>query len=100
MAPVYQPPRMATALARPFATASSSGVRPESSRSAGSSRLRRHRLRRAVFGWQVPGNYNPGGNFYLHHNYGTFGTGFSGFGGSNWGYVFQSANVEGSSIPN
>jgi hypothetical protein len=58
---------------------------------------------KAVFGWQVPGNPAPGGNYYIHHNYGTFGTGFSGFGSSGtygWGYIYQSANVQGSSIPN
>jgi hypothetical protein len=50
---------------------------------------------KAVFGWQVPTSPNPGGNYYIHHNYGTFGTGFSGFGGGNWGYIYRSANGEG-----
>jgi hypothetical protein len=55
---------------------------------------------KAVFGWQVPAVTSPGGNYYIHHNYGTFGTGFSGFGSSNtnnWGYIYQSANAEGAS---
>jgi hypothetical protein len=51
---------------------------------------------KAVFGWQIPKSPRPGGNYYIHHNYGTFGTGFSGFGGGDgWGYINQSANAEG-----
>jgi hypothetical protein len=52
----------------------------------------------AVSGWMVPTSPNPGGNYYLHHNYGTFGTGFAGFGG-NFGYILQSSNAEGTSPP-
>jgi hypothetical protein len=58
---------------------------------------------KAVFGWRVPSNPSPGGNFYIHHNYGTFGTGFGGDPSAwngGWGDVFQSANEEGSSVPN
>lgn len=54
---------------------------------------------KAVFAWQPAYSPNPGGNFYLHHNYGTFGTGFSGIDGSGWGYVFQASNVEGPNVP-
>jgi hypothetical protein len=50
---------------------------------------------KAVFGWQAV--TNPGGNYYIHHNYGTFGTGFGSFDGSGWGYVSSSANAEGPS---
>jgi hypothetical protein len=52
---------------------------------------------KAVFGWRVPATPSPGGSYYIHHNYGTFGTGFSGFGGGGWGYIDQSANAEGAS---
>jgi len=41
-----------------------------------------------------------GRNYYIHHNYGTFGTGFSGFGSSgtnNWSHVYQATNAEGAS---
>jgi hypothetical protein len=55
---------------------------------------------KAVSGWQVSATPNPGGNYYLHHNYGTFGTGYSTFGGWNWGYIYQSTNVESASVPN
>ncbi len=55
----------------------------------------------AVFGWHVPDPPTPtaGGDYYLHHNYGTFGTGFSGFGNGGWGYIYQASNVEGSTVP-
>jgi hypothetical protein len=52
---------------------------------------------KAVSAWQVTGNSAPGGNIYVHHNYGTFGTGFWMWGGSGWGYVTQFSNVAGSS---
>src|SRR6266542_2195120 len=52
----------------------------------------------AAFRWQVPGNNNPGGNHYLHHNYGTFGTGFWGEGGT-WGSLFLDRNIEGNTVP-
>ncbi len=54
-----------------------------------------------VFGWHVPDPPTPtaGGDYYLHHNYGTFGTGFSGFGNGGWGYIYQASNVEGSTVP-
>lgn len=53
---------------------------------------------KAVFAWQTPTSSNPGGNYYLHHNYGTFGTGFVGIAGA-FGYVYQASNVEGGSVP-
>ncbi|HEX9308094.1 MAG TPA: hypothetical protein VF894_11430 [Anaeromyxobacter sp.] len=55
----------------------------------------------AVFGWHVPDPPTPtaGGDYYVHHNYGTFGTGFSGFGNGGWGYIYQASNVEGASVP-
>jgi hypothetical protein len=54
---------------------------------------------KAVFGWRVAATPNPGGDFYLHHNYGTFGTGFSGFINGGWGYILQESNVEGAGVP-
>jgi hypothetical protein len=53
---------------------------------------------KAVFAWQTPNTASPGGNYYLHHNYGTFGTGFFGLAGA-FGYVLQVSNVEGASVP-
>lgn len=53
---------------------------------------------KAVSGYQVPGNPSPGGNYYLHHNYGTFGTGFGVFylsSGGSWGYILKDKNAEG-----
>jgi hypothetical protein len=55
---------------------------------------------KAVFGWRTPLVTNPGGDFYIHHNYGTFGTGFSGFENGGWGAISQASNVEGQSVPN
>ncbi len=56
---------------------------------------------RAVFGWHVPEPPTPtaGGDYFIHHNYGTFGTGFSGFGNGGWGPIYQAANAEGPSVP-
>ena len=56
---------------------------------------------KAVFGWHVadPPTPTAGGDYYVHHNYGTFGTGFSGWGNGGWGYIYEASNVEGSSIP-
>ncbi len=55
----------------------------------------------AVFGWHVPDPPTPtaGGDYYLHHNYGTFGTGFSGWGNGGWGYIYEASNAEGSTVP-
>jgi hypothetical protein len=55
----------------------------------------------AVYGWHVPDPPTPtaGGDYWLHHNYGTFGTGFSGFGNGGWGTITQASNVEGQSVP-
>jgi hypothetical protein len=55
----------------------------------------------AVYGWHVPNPPTPtaGGDYWLHHNYGTFGTGFSGFGNGGWGAIYQASNVEGQSVP-
>lgn len=55
----------------------------------------------AVYGWHVPNPPTPtaGGNYWLHHNYGTFGTGFSGFGNGGWGAIYQASNVEGQAVP-
>jgi hypothetical protein len=55
----------------------------------------------AVSGWHVP---NPptataGGDYYIHHNYGTFGTGFSAFGNGGWGNIYQASNVAGAAVP-
>jgi hypothetical protein len=48
----------------------------------------------AVFGWAaVP---NPGGSYWVHHNYGTFGTGFGSFDGG-FTSVTSVSNAEGSS---
>ncbi len=56
---------------------------------------------KATFGWGVPGATNPGGNLYLHHNYGTFGSGFGYFAGSGtWGSIYSANNVEGAGVPN
>ena len=55
---------------------------------------------KAVFGWRPSATASPGGDFYIHHNYGTFGSGFSGFGNGGWTYIYQASNVEGSGIPN
>jgi hypothetical protein len=55
---------------------------------------------KAVFGWRVEATPNPGGDFWIHHNYGTFGTGFSGFINGGWGPIYQASNVEGQSVPN
>ncbi len=56
---------------------------------------------RAVFGWRVPDPPTPtaGGDYYIHHNYGTFGAGFSGFGNGGWGPIHQASNVEGPAVP-
>lgn len=53
---------------------------------------------KAVFAWQTPSTPSPGGDYYLHHNYGTFGTGFFGIAGA-FGYVFQASNAEGAIVP-
>jgi hypothetical protein len=55
---------------------------------------------KAVFGWRTAATPSPGGDFYIHHNYGTFGTGFIGFSGGGWGYIYQASNVEGPNVPN
>jgi hypothetical protein len=52
----------------------------------------------AVSEWQTPNTPNPGGNFFLDHNYGTFGTGFWGASGG-FGAVTVVSNVEGSTVP-
>jgi hypothetical protein len=60
---------------------------------------------RASSAWQNANSPSPGGNLYLHHNYGTFGTGWwmspiSYKGGQgDWYNVSQSQNVEGASAP-
>jgi hypothetical protein len=56
---------------------------------------------RAVFGWHVPDppTRTAGGDYYIHHNYGTFGAGFSGFGNGGWGRIHQASNVEGPTVP-
>jgi hypothetical protein len=60
---------------------------------------------RAVSAWQIPTAPNPGGNLYVHHNYGTFGTGMwmsdiSYKGGmGDWYNVVLSANFEGNKVP-
>jgi hypothetical protein len=53
---------------------------------------------KAFFAWQTATNPSPGGSFWLHHNYGTFGTGFMGVAGA-FTNVYQASNVEGSSVP-
>jgi hypothetical protein len=53
---------------------------------------------KAFFAWQTPANPAPGGNFWLHHNYGTFGTGFFGSAGSFYD-IRQDTNVEGQGVP-
>lgn len=60
---------------------------------------------RASSAWQNANVATPGGNLYLHHNYGTFGVGwwmtnisYKG-GNGDWYNVVQSSNVEGSSVP-
>lgn len=55
----------------------------------------------AVSGWHVASPPTPtaGGDYYLHHNYGTFGAGFSSFGNGGWGHVHQAANAEGAAAP-
>jgi hypothetical protein len=51
----------------------------------------------AVFGWAaVP---SPGGTYWVHHNYGTFGTGFGSFDGG-FTNVMRASNAEGSSPAN
>jgi Right handed beta helix region len=51
----------------------------------------------AVFGWgAVP---SPGGSYWVHHNYGTFGTGFGSFDGG-FVNVTRVSNAEGSGPPN
>jgi hypothetical protein len=51
----------------------------------------------AVFGWaSVP---SPGGTYWVHHNYGTFGTGFGSFDGG-FTNVMVTSNAEGSSPSN
>ncbi len=51
----------------------------------------------AVFGWAaVP---SPGGTYWVHHNYGTFGTGFGSFDGG-FTNVTSVSNAEGSSPAN
>jgi hypothetical protein len=51
----------------------------------------------AVFGWAaVP---SPGGTYWVHHNYGAFGTGFGSFDGG-FTNVMSVSNIEGSSPPN
>lgn len=51
----------------------------------------------AVFGWAaVP---SPGGTYWVHHNYGTFGTGFGSFDGG-FTNVTVASNAEGSSPAN
>jgi hypothetical protein len=52
---------------------------------------------KAVSGWRASGNNSPGGNYYVHHNYGTFGSGFGSFDGGGWGYILETANAEGTS---
>jgi len=56
----------------------------------------------AISGWHVPSppTATAGGDYYLHHNYGTFGTGFSVFGNGGWGSISQASNAEGSAVPN
>lgn len=59
---------------------------------------------KAICGWwDTPhGVVNPGGNYWMHHNYGTFGTGyptpdvFTGYSNVN---LFPATNVEGSTPP-
>jgi hypothetical protein len=46
---------------------------------------------KAIAFWN-PGSTNPGTNYYFHHNFGTFGTGFRQGG---WGYIVDTANAEG-----
>jgi hypothetical protein len=53
---------------------------------------------KAFFAWQTAANPAPGGSFWLHNNYGTFGTGFFGASGS-FSDVHQDSNVEGQSVP-
>jgi hypothetical protein len=61
---------------------------------------------RAASAWQNQGSPAPGGNLYLHHNWGTFGVGWwmkssSHKGGlGDWYNVVQTANVEGEGVPN
>lgn len=52
---------------------------------------------KAVAGWAAIAS--PGGNIYVHHNYGTFGTGIGALYGSGWGYTLYSTNVEGANPP-
>jgi hypothetical protein len=43
------------------------------------------------------------GNIYVHHNYGSFGSGFivdSAPWNGGWGYMYASGNVPGASVPN
>ena len=60
---------------------------------------------KAASAWQNASSPTPGGNLYLHHNYGTFGTGWwmspiSVKGGNgDWYNIVQSQNVEGASAP-
>jgi hypothetical protein len=60
---------------------------------------------KAVSAWQQNGwgITNPGGYYWLHHNYGTFGTGFWMIGSAstnNWGPVqVDNNNREGNSVP-
>jgi hypothetical protein len=61
---------------------------------------------RAASAWQNHWSPAPGGNLYLHHNWGTFGVGWwmtssSHKGGlGDWYNVVQTANVEGEGVPN
>jgi hypothetical protein len=60
---------------------------------------------RAASAWQNSWTPSPGGNLYLHHNYGTFGVGWwmgsSSYKGGmgDWYNVVQSLNVEGATVP-
>ena len=56
---------------------------------------------KAVFGWHVaePPTPTAGGDYFVHHNYGTFGTGFSGWGNGGWGRIHEASNAEGAAAP-
>jgi hypothetical protein len=60
---------------------------------------------RAASAWQNEYTTNPGGNLYLHHNYGTFGVGWwmsdlsCKAGDGDWYNIVQSSNVEGDVVP-